>query len=279
MTLLAMKEEELKNTLALLGSTAVAYSGGVDSTLLLCVAKEVLGERVCAVTVASPFMPERDLRYASELAHRFGVPHTQITLDLLNDDSIRANPPERCYWCKRKVMEAINAHATLFGLASVIDATHTDDLLERRPGLKALHELGVKSPLQEVGLTKEEIRKLARQRCIPVWDRPSTPCLATRIPFGTPLTIQALEQVARAEDVLGRFGFSQVRVRHYGSIARIEIPLSEMHHLLEEEVRRRVVAALQAVGYVYVTLDLAGYRSGSMDEAVGRTHQQSLSWR
>lgn len=266
MAQLSMKEKALRGALASLGSVCVAYSGGIDSTLLLYVAREVLGERACAVTVASPFIPERDIRQASELAHKLGVPHTRITLDLLNEDTVRANTLERCYWCKRRVMAAVGAHAARLGLDSVVDGTHVEDLPEHRPGIKALRELGVKSPLQEAGLTKQEIRELARRHGIPVWDRPSTPCLATRIPFGTPLTSEVLEQVAGAEEVLGRLGFSQVRVRHYGSIARIEVPLPEMHRMFEEGVRSSVVAELQAAGYVYVTLDLAGYRSGSMDE-------------
>jgi len=263
-----IKEQALRKTIASLSSVVVAYSGGVDSTLLAYLAHEVLGERMHAVTVASPLLPEGELRQAQALAARLDIPHTLLPLDPLTDPTIKANTPDRCYWCKKKVMEELFAFARQHGFAAVIDGTNADDVQEHRPGTRAARECGVVSPLQEAGLCKEEIRELARSHAIAVWDKPASACLATRIPFGTQLTLAALECVAASESLLRSCGFSQLRVRHYGSLARIEVPLSDIPRLCEDAVRSRVVAGLKSLGYTYVTLDLAGYRSGSMHETL-----------
>lgn len=263
-----MKLQALKEKIASFDSALVAYSGGVDSTLLAHVAHEVLGDRALAVTVASALQPEREIRQAAELAERLGLQHLIISADPLGDERVRCNGTDRCYWCKKIVFKAVAACARDRGIGAVLDGAQADDCGVDRPGLRAARECGVHSPLQEVGLTKTEIRELACSRCIPVWDRPSNACLATRIPFGTPITAAALVRIAAAEDLLVHLGFGQVRVRHYETTARIEIPQADMPRLMAEPVCSRIVAGFKEFGYVYVTLDLAGFRSGSMHEAL-----------
>ncbi|MCX8043379.1 MAG: ATP-dependent sacrificial sulfur transferase LarE [Desulfobacterota bacterium] len=268
------KERMLQEYIASLGSACVAYSGGIDSTLLVHVAHEVLGNRMLAITVASPLLPERDIIAATATANRLGVPHTLLSLDPLADPRICQNTRERCYWCKKLVMTEIRACAQAHGITEVMDGANADDLHEDRPGIKAVRECGVRSPLQEIGFTKKEIRELARRRGIEIWNRPPQACLATRIPYGTPLTHDALARVAAAEEFLIGYGFSQVRVRHYGMLARIEVPEDDIPRLAAPTVRHDTVTGLQRLGYIYITLDLGGYRSGSMLEANVSAHQQ-----
>jgi uncharacterized protein len=262
------KLELLRARLTDLGGVLVAYSGGVDSTFLLTVAHSVLGDQALGVVARSETYPAREaeeaIAYAAQLGVRCQVIHTE-ELDLAG---YADNPPDRCYYCKRELFEKLLRMAAAEGRPAVADGSNADDLGDWRPGMKAGRELGVRSLLQEVGLTKAEIRELSREMGLPTWDKPSLACLASRFPYGTPITAEKLSVVERAEEAIRGLGFRQVRVRHHGDTARIEVPEEEVARLLDPAVRRPVVAALKQLGYVYVTADLAGYRSGSMNEAL-----------
>lgn len=263
-----VKLQVLKNIISSLRSVLVAYSGGVDSTLLLNIAHEVLAERVVAVTVASPLYPARETQQAKELAARFGVRHILIEYDPLANSKVVENSPQRCYWCKKELFQRLAEMARQQGCACVVDGANHDDLQDFRPGTQAAQECGVRSPLQEAGLTKEEIRALSRALGLPTWDKPSLACIASRFPYGMRITREALGRVAAAEELLQDSGFRQLRVRHHGETARIEVPQAEMMRLLEEKVRSNIIAGFKKLGYTYVTLDLEGYRSGSMNEVL-----------
>jgi uncharacterized protein len=250
----------------------VAYSGGVDSTLLLKIAREVLGERTVAVTVASPLYPARETQQARELAARLGARHLVIEHDPLANSTFIENPPQRCYWCKKELFQRLAELAREQGCGCVVDGANHDDLRDFRPGAQAARECGVRSPLQEAGLTKEEIRAFSRALDLPTWDKPSLACIASRFPYGMRITREALEQVAAAEELLRDSGFGQLRVRHHGTTARIEVPQAVMARLLDEQLRSRVISGLKRLGYTYVTLDLEGYRSGSMNEVLPAIH-------
>jgi len=259
------KLAQLKSLLSELGSVLIAYSGGVDSTLLSSVAYEVLGERAQAVTASSPISPPDEISQAQSLARGLGIRHILIQTDELEDPSFIANDPHRCYYCKRGLFRRLKRIAIEEGLSFVVDGTNYDDLGDYRPGRMAAEEFGVRSPLLEAGLTKAEIRTISRSRGLPHWDKPALPCLATRIPYGTSITIELLALIAKAEQSLAKLGLSQFRVRHQGPIARIEASPEDMMLLSDMERSLRVVAELQALGYTYVTMDLAGYRAGSMN--------------
>jgi uncharacterized protein len=246
----------------------IAYSGGVDSTLLIAVAHEVLGGGVLAVTACSPTYPANEVAEAESLARQLGVRHILIETHELDDPSFIANDPQRCYYCKRGLLNQLKRIAIEEGLSWVVDGTNYDDLSDYRPGMRAVGECGVRSPLMEAGLTKAEIRRLARSRGLPNWDKPANPCLSSRIPYGTPITSELLERISRAEESLARLGLSQFRVRHHGDIARIEVSPDDMALLTTGRIRLQVLGELAALGYRYITLDLAGYRQGSMNEVL-----------
>jgi uncharacterized protein len=244
----------------------VAFSGGVDSTLVCKVAHEQLGERMLAVTARSPVEMPAETEEAITLAERIGCRHVVVDVDDLADLTFVANPPDRCYHCKARRFRLLAELARQEGLAWLADGTNADDADVYRPGRRALAELGVRSPLAEAGLTKADIRALSHALDLPTWDKPSAPCLATRFPYGTQITRQAVTQVAEAETYLHDLGFNPVRVRYHENLARIEVEPKALPRAFE--LREKIAARLRELGFAYVTLDLIGYRSGSMDEVL-----------
>ena len=263
---LQIKWDRLAAQLAAFPSIVVAYSGGVDSSLLAYAAAQVLGKRMVAVTVTSPIEAAETLQKAADFAAAQGIPYDTIPFDPLQDPAFAANLPERCYICKTHILALMAQYAAQHRYQVVVEGQNADDEMDYRPGRKAVTESGAFSPLAEAGLTKAEIRRLAQALALPVWDQPSSPCLATRIPYGTPLTAVALEQIARAEDYLHQKGFKVVRVRHHGSLARIETGPEQMQAALE--LRAEIMAYFRQIGFNYVALDLQGYRLGSMNEGL-----------
>jgi pyridinium-3,5-biscarboxylic acid mononucleotide sulfurtransferase len=248
-------------------SAAVAYSGGVDSALLAAAAYLALGERMAAFTVCSAVEPPGDSQAAAELAAQVGFRHHIVDFDDLAQADFRANSSERCYYCKLERLKALGQLAEQAGLESLLEGSNVDDDGQRRPGKRAVKELGVRSPLVEAGLGKSDIRALAHALGLAVWERPSSPCLATRFPYGTPITQAGLQRVAAAETFLHVRGYRLVRVRDYGSMARIEVDPEMLERLAAD--REEVVSNLRELGYGHITLDLIGYRSGSLDEGLG----------
>jgi uncharacterized protein len=269
---LVNKQKQLREILEEMESVAVAYSGGIDSTLLLKLAYDSLGEeRVVALTAVSPSVPERELEEAQTIAQGIGARHVLIDSHEAEDPRYLANTPNRCYFCKTNVYEQLIDYAQREGYRSLVDGTNADDMDDHRPGRRAALERGVRSPLQEAGLTKAEIRNLARALELPNWNKPAAACLSSRIPYGTAITPEMLSQVERAELIFKEMDFGQLRVRHHDDIARIEVDPDKFEEVLA--IRDQIVEELQALGYTYVTLDLAGFRSGSMNEAILSTEE------
>jgi len=270
------KYQRLRTLLADLGSLLVAYSGGVDSALLLKVATDVLGERAIGVIATSPAYADEETAEALRNAEALGARVIQIETHEMENERYVSNGLDRCYHCKTELFTRLTPLAQQLGIQTIAYGINQDDLGDFRPGQRAAREFSVRGPLQEVGLQKEEIRAIARYLGVPVWDKPALACYSSRIPYGTPVTIEALQKVGRAERLLHTLGFRQVRVRHHDTIARIEVSRSDFPRLIEEEINRQVVEGLRAIGYAYVTLDLQGYRSGSLNELHRKRPTQGL---
>jgi uncharacterized protein len=265
---LAGKAERLHAVLAGYQSILVAFSGGVDSAYLAVAAFRVLGPRALAVTADSPSYPDSHRRLALGIASQFGFAHEIIHTAELERPEYRANPANRCYYCKDELYRSLSAIARARGLSVVADGSNADDRGDYRPGRQAAREHGVQSPLDEAELTKDDIRALAREAGLASWDEPASACLSSRIPYGQEVTDERLRQIERAEVVVRELGFRVFRVRHHDTVARLEIARAEMPRALEPDVNATLVAALKALGYQYVSLDLQGYRLGSLNEAL-----------
>lgn len=260
------KFENLKNLLGEMGKVLVAFSGGVDSSFLLKVAVDVLGENVLAVIASSETYPEKERDEAVKLAKRLNVRHKVIQTKELENPDFAHNPPERCYFCKMELFSKLKDIAESEGIPHVLDGSNFEDTSDFRPGAKAAEELGVRSPLKEVGLVKEEIRQLSKYVDLPTWNKPSLACLSSRFPYFTEIESESLKQVAQAEEFLKGLGFNQVRVRHHGQIARVEIEPQEFSKIVEKATKEKIINAFKKFGFIYIALDLAGFRSGSMNE-------------
>ena len=263
------KYDALQRLLASLGSVVVAYSAGVDSTLVLRVAHDVLGDRVVAATGLSDTYPEEEMAEARALAAEIGVRHVMVRTEELTDPRYAMNSHQRCFFCKSELYGRLCEVAAEHGMAHIVDGTNADDLGDHRPGLRAARELGVRSPLQEVGFTKAEIRELSSELALRTWDKPAFACLSSRFPYGTPITLEALRQVADGERAVRRLGFRGFRVRHHDAVARLEVDVADFPEVIEHH--EEIVTALQAVGYRFVALDLQGYRRGSLNEVLSDT--------
>ena len=260
------KIQQLKNIFAEMDSAIIAFSGGTDSTLVLKVAHDVLGRKAIAMTAVSASLSAADLDEAKEIAQQIGVQHILVTTEETDNPDYLANTSNRCFFCKTETYDKLVAYAQANNFATIVDGTNADDTGDHRPGRTAAKEHGVRSPLLEAGFTKADIRSLAKEYNLPNWDKPAAACLASRIPYGTTITIPMLSQVEQAEAMLHGLGIKQLRVRHHDQVARIEVNPNDFAILLEH--RQEVITALKAVGYTYVTMDLTGFRSGSMNETL-----------
>ena len=260
------KLNNLRKILSEMRSVLIAYSGGVDSTFLLKVAREELGERVAAVTVKSEIHYLSEITDAKKMARKFKVKHLFMYIDILSNKEFVNNPPERCYICKKEIFSRISEMAKELNLNFVADGSNYDDLSDYRPGMKAVRELKIRSPLQEALLTKDDIRLLSKEMDLSTWDKPSNSCLATRIPYQDEITLEKLKRIEKAEVFFHDLGIKQVRVRHYNNLAKIEAREEDMLLLIREDLRKKIIAKLKKLGFIYITLDLQGYRSGSMNE-------------
>lgn len=258
-----------------LGSLVVAFSGGVDSTFLVKVAHDVLGDSMMAVTATSPSFPERERKEADAFCEREGIRHEDILHDELSIPGFSENPTNRCYLCKHGLFETLKQTAADNGFAYVAEGSNMDDLGDYRPGLMAIAELDIKSPLRHAELTKQDIRDLSREMGLPTWDKPSFACLASRFVYGENITADKLTMVGRAEQLLIDLGFRQMRVRIHGNIARIEILPEDFGRIMKPEIREEIVRKFKEYGFSYVTLDLQGYRTGSMNETLQRKKAES----
>ncbi len=265
---LQQKFEKLKDILKEAGSGAVAYSGGVDSTFLIKVAHDVLGDNVIAVTARSSTYPIREYNEAKKYIEEFGAKHITIVSEELEIEGFSKNPVNRCYFCKTELFTKVRKEANNFGFKHVFDGSNFDDTSDFRPGMKAAKEQGVISPLKLAELTKKDIRELSKELNIPTWNKPSFACLSSRFPYGKEITVEKLSMVDKAEQFLMDMGFKQLRVRHHDEIARIEVDPDERMRFFDLEIMNKIGDEFKRIGFKYVTLDIVGYRTGSMNEVL-----------
>lgn len=263
------KLERLRSLVTEMKGVVIGYSGGCDSTLLAAVAREVLGERAVCVLASSETYPAAEVAEALETAGKLGLHVTRIDTEELKNEAFTANPPDHCYYCKRELFGKLAAMAKERDIAWVADGSNIDDLADYRPGGRAAAEFGVRSPLREAGFTKKEIRELSHRLGLPTWDKPAFACLASRIPYGTRIEPAVLTRLDKAEQFMKGLGFRQVRVRHHGNVARIEVEPQEIPRLASPEIRQQVAEKFKELNYLYTALDLTGYRTGSMNAVLG----------
>lgn len=262
------KEEQLRDLFRALDSVIVAYSGGVDSSYVAYVANEELGPRAVCITGQSASLPSYQNAEIANVVEKFGFHHEIIATDELENPNYSANDANRCYFCKDELYNKLESVARARGIEHIVDGSTVDDLDDYRPGRQAAKQHAVRSPLIEVGLNKSEVRELSRRATLPTWDKPASPCLSSRIAYGTTVTIERLSKVDRGEEILREFGFREFRVRHHDTLVRLEISAAEMERVLRKDVVEQLAARFRELGFKYVTLDLQGFRSGSMNEAL-----------
>lgn len=267
---LQTKEERLREIFRELDSVIVAYSGGVDSSYVAYVANAELGPRAVCITGQSASLPEFQRAEIDSVVRKFGFQHEVIQTEELENPGYRANNPDRCFFCKDELYTKLESLARARGIKSIVDGSTVDDLGDYRPGRRAASQHAVRSPLIEAGLTKSEVRELSRRVTLPTWDKPASPCLSSRIAYGTTVTIERLSKVDRGEEILREFGFREFRVRHHDQLVRIEIAPAEMDRVLRKDLIDELARRFRELGFKYVTLDLEGFRSGSMNEVLDR---------
>jgi len=261
----AAKKEKLESIIGLYESALVAFSGGVDSSYLAYMTHRILGERMLAVTVDAPGIPKREIKEAEELAKQFDIPHRITKIEFPSNSKFFENPPDRCYFCKTGIFSKLREMAVAEGFAAVFEGSNADDASAYRPGIRAIKELGIISPLKEAGLTKLEIRELSREASLATADKPAYACLASRFPYGTFLNDEGFQRVEKAEDFLFSLGFTGLRVRDHFPVARIELPENAITRFADKPFREKIAAQFKTLGYKFITLDIEGYRSGCFD--------------